>query len=82
LKDEEEKNKINPKEMFLANKDYSKFDENGIPTHNAKGDELGKKPRVKCEGIWAKQNEKYQKWLSAQGVPAEPEMITETPKAE
>ena len=68
--------------MFLANKDYSKFDENGIPTHNAKGAELGSKPRTKCEGIWAKQNEKYQKWLAAQGAPAEPEMKTETPKAE
>ena len=25
--------KVNPKEMFLKNDKYTKFDENGIPTH-------------------------------------------------
>jgi len=54
--------------MFLKMKDYSKFDEEGIPTHNAEGKELAKKARAKIEGVWKKQDEKYQKWAAANGV--------------
>ena len=54
------------KEMFLKMKDYGQFDENGIPTHNAEGKELSKKARSKCEAIWKKQNDKYQKWQENQ----------------
>jgi len=80
-KQQDEKDRVNPREMFLQHADYSKFDEQGIPTHNAKGDELGKRPRIKAEGVWNKQEEKYQKWLAKQ-TPAE-EMKTETkPTAE
>merc|ERR1712037_893588 len=37
------KKRINPSEMFKSETDkYSKFDEKGIPTHNAKGEEIPK----------------------------------------
>lgn len=35
--------KINPKEMFLNDERFSKFDENGLPTHDKEGKELSKK---------------------------------------
>ena len=38
-----EKGKIDPETMFKSNHaEYSAFDEHGVPTHDAKGDELSK----------------------------------------
>ena len=58
LKEQEEKDRVNPKEMFLGHKDYGQFDEDGIPTHNKEGKELAKKSRQKVEAMWKKQKEK------------------------
>eukprot|EP00828_Plagiopyla_frontata_P020855 TRINITY_DN267_c0_g1_i6.p1 TRINITY_DN267_c0_g1~~TRINITY_DN267_c0_g1_i6.p1 ORF type:complete len:609 (-),score=125.04 TRINITY_DN267_c0_g1_i6:43-1869(-) len=63
----EEKMKINPKEMFLKQTDlYSKFDENGIPTHNSEGSELEEKAKNRLKQEWHSQKKLYEKFLSKQ----------------
>lgn len=52
--------------MFLQKKEFSAFDENGIPTHNAEGKELAKKKLDQLKKLWDKQNDKHQKWLAKQ----------------
>ena len=46
----------------MTNK-YSKFDEEGVPTHNAKGEELSKEQLNKLKKEFAKHNKQHQKWL-------------------
>lgn len=48
--------------MFKAATDkYSKFDEQGIPTHNAAGEELSKKQRQGVEKDFAKRTADFAK---------------------
>jgi len=42
---------------------FSKFDEEGIPTHDAKGFEISKEQRNKFKKEFKKHDEKHQKWL-------------------
>merc|ERR1719369_169828 len=59
----EAKKRIKPSEMFKNETDkYSKFDEKGIPTHNAKGDELPKSQIKKLQKLYTKQEEAYNKF--------------------
>jgi len=59
------KKRINPSEMFKSETDkYSKFDEKGIPTHNAKGEEVPKSQIKKLQKLYAKQEETYKKFQS------------------
>ncbi len=52
--------RIPPSEMFKKETEkYSKFDSKGIPTHDTKGDEIGKKPRKKLEKLYEIQEKKY-----------------------
>lgn len=48
----------------MSQKDkYSKFDENGLPTHNEKGRELTKEELNKLKKDFAKHDEKYKQFL-------------------
>ncbi|VDP09540.1 unnamed protein product [Soboliphyme baturini] len=66
--EKESRKKIPPTEMFLqeTNK-YSKFDEQGIPTHDANGELLSKKARKKLEKLYEIQQKKYNEYLSEVG---------------
>lgn len=50
------KKSLDPKKMFLAQTDlYSKFDDDGIPTHDAQGAALSKAKFKKLKADWEKQ---------------------------
>ena len=51
--------------MFFGEK-YSKYDENGIPTHDEKAKELSESIRNKLKKEWNKQDGIYQTWLKSQ----------------
>ena len=55
---------MSAKDWYMSQKDkYSKFDENGIPTHNEKGRELTKEELNKLKKDFAKHEEKYKQFL-------------------
>nr|CCA14185.1 cysteinyltRNA synthetase putative [Albugo laibachii Nc14] len=65
-KEAEEKAKIDPKEMFLAQKDkYSKFDDQGLPTHDTSGEALSKGQQKRLSKEQAKQRTLYLKYQEA-----------------
>ncbi len=47
--------------------EFSKFDENGLPTHNNKDKELSEAIRNKLKKDQAKQQSVYEKWLAEKG---------------
>lgn len=52
---------IDPKEMFKSQTDlYSKFDEDGVPTHDAAGVELSKSAYKKFKKDWEKQKKLFE----------------------
>lgn len=53
---------IKPEQMFLGNPSYSQWDERGIPTHDAAGQELSKNARKKVVKEYEQQAELYQKY--------------------
>ncbi|XP_037854784.2 cysteine--tRNA ligase, cytoplasmic isoform X3 [Chlorocebus sabaeus] len=58
------KMKIPPSEMFLSETDkYSKFDENGLPTHDAEGKELSKGQAKKVKKLFEAQEKLYKEYL-------------------
>uniref|UniRef100_A0A2K6L4T2 Cysteine--tRNA ligase, cytoplasmic n=1 Tax=Rhinopithecus bieti TaxID=61621 RepID=A0A2K6L4T2_RHIBE len=72
LKEREEKRqaaklakmKIPPSEMFLSETNkYSKFDENGLPTHDAEGKELSKGQAKKVKKLFEAQEKLYKEYL-------------------
>ncbi|KAF2905309.1 hypothetical protein ILUMI_00863 [Ignelater luminosus] len=63
----EAQKKIPPTEMFKAETDkYSKFDSNGLPTHDAEGKELSKGLIKKLQKLQQAQEKKYQEYLASQ----------------
>lgn len=59
--------KIPPSELFKSCTDlYSKFDENGLPTHDKDGEPLSKSALKKVEKEYKKQQEVYEKYLAKQ----------------
>jgi cysteinyl-tRNA synthetase len=42
---------------------FSKFDDEGVPTHDAKGIEISKELKNKLKKEFKKHEEKHQKWL-------------------
>ncbi|XP_020826414.1 cysteine--tRNA ligase, cytoplasmic isoform X2 [Phascolarctos cinereus] len=59
-----EKMKIPPSKMFLAENDkYSKFDENGFPTHDAEGKELSKGQTKKLKKLFEGQDKLHKEYL-------------------
>uniref|UniRef100_W8B8T6 Cysteine--tRNA ligase, cytoplasmic n=1 Tax=Ceratitis capitata TaxID=7213 RepID=W8B8T6_CERCA len=62
----EAQKRIKPQEMFLSEKDkYSKFDENGLPTHDAEGKELSKGLIKKLTKLQQQQDARYKEYLTA-----------------
>uniref|UniRef100_A0A452TKZ9 Cysteine--tRNA ligase, cytoplasmic n=1 Tax=Ursus maritimus TaxID=29073 RepID=A0A452TKZ9_URSMA len=60
------KMKIPPSEMFLSESDkYSKFDENGLPTHDTEGKELSKGRAKKLRKLFEAQEKLYKEYLQA-----------------
>lgn len=56
--------KIPPSEMFLSENDkYSKFDENGLPTHDAEGKELSRGQAKKLKKLFEAQGRLHQEYL-------------------
>ena len=71
--EKETKAKIDPKAMFLAETDkYSKFDEEGVPTHDEKGEELPKGTVKRLKKDWAVQAKLFQWWQQKQAGGAAP----------
>jgi len=59
-----EEGKTLPGDIFLSEKDkYSKFDDKGIPTHDAEGKEIGKGPMKKLKDRYEKQVKAHAAWL-------------------
>jgi cysteinyl-tRNA synthetase len=56
--------------LFKAD-EYSKFDEEGLPTHNNKDKELSEAIRNKLKKEQVKQQQVYEKWLSSKDAPEE-----------
>merc|ERR1712232_41595 len=55
------KKKLDPKDMFRSQTDlYSKFDEEGVPTHGADGEPLPKKRVKKLKGEWDTQKKLFE----------------------
>ena len=51
---------VPPEEMFRSQTDkYSKFDEQGLPTHDTEGQPLGDKQLKKNRKAWQAQEKKY-----------------------
>lgn len=61
-----EKAAIEPATMFRDNAAYSQWDERGIPTHDSKGDELGKNMCKKVLKEYEAQVELHEKFLNGQ----------------
>ncbi|KAM8968371.1 cysteine--tRNA ligase, cytoplasmic isoform X1 [Sarcophilus harrisii] len=58
------KMKIPPSKMFLSESDkYSKFDENGFPTHDVEGKELSKGQTKKLKKLFESQEKLYKEYL-------------------
>ncbi|XP_044262435.1 cysteine--tRNA ligase, cytoplasmic [Tribolium madens] len=61
----EAQKKIPPSEMFKLETDkYSKFDENGLPTHDAQGKEISKGQLKKLQKLQQAQEKKHQEYLA------------------
>mmetsp|Transcript_111614 Transcript_111614/g.240626 ORF Transcript_111614/g.240626 Transcript_111614/m.240626 type:complete len:732 (+) Transcript_111614:80-2275(+) len=59
--EKEAKKKMDPKKMFLDQTDlYSKFDDDGVPTHGADGAELPKSRAKKLKQEWDKQKKLFE----------------------
>jgi len=57
----EAKKKLAPQDMFKAETDkYSKFDADGVPTHDEKGEELSKSSCKKLKKEWDKQKKLFE----------------------
>jgi cysteinyl-tRNA synthetase len=67
--EKEAKKAMPPNEMFLKEIDkYSKFDEQGIPTHDLEGKEVSKSARKKLEKAHEQQKKSYEEFLASKKV--------------
>jgi len=57
--------KVPPAEMFLKNPDYSKFDDKGMPTHDAKGEPVAKSKLKKLAKQFKAQDKAHKKYLKS-----------------
>lgn len=57
-----EKAKIPPQDMFRGLSEYSKFDEKGVPTHDAEGEPLSKSATKKLQKQWLLQDKLYKQY--------------------
>ncbi len=56
---------VPPQEMFLSQTDkYNRFDEHGLPTHDADGQPLSDKQIKKARKLWEAQERKFREHCS------------------
>ncbi|XP_055694070.1 cysteine--tRNA ligase, cytoplasmic isoform X2 [Lutzomyia longipalpis] len=61
----EAQKRVNPRQMFLRETDkYSKFDANGLPTHDAEGKELSKGQQKKLLKLQQAQEKRYSEYMA------------------
>ncbi|KAF7728406.1 hypothetical protein EC973_006214 [Apophysomyces ossiformis] len=58
-----EKGRVAPQDMFRSLDEFSKFDENGMPTHTKDGEELTKSRRKKLQKEWDTQKKLHEEYL-------------------
>merc|ERR1719273_2408780 len=58
--------KVPPSEMFRKDDKFSKFDDKGIPTHDANGQEISNAQKKKLKKIYEAQEKKYNEYLASQ----------------
>ncbi|KAK7744207.1 hypothetical protein SLS53_003728 [Cytospora paraplurivora] len=63
---QDEKAKFSHLEMFKTD-EYAEWDENGIPTKAANGEEVAKSKRKKLQKDWERQKKLHEDWLKRQG---------------
>ncbi|CAG9970651.1 unnamed protein product [Clonostachys byssicola] len=56
---------INPRDMF-RNENYSEWDEHGLPTKDAKGEEVTKSAKKKLVKLYERQQKLYKEWQDRQ----------------
>lgn len=56
---------VDPKEMFRT-AEYSQWDANGVPTHDAEGKEITKSQTKKLTKLMEAQRKKFEKWQQQQ----------------
>ncbi|KFA79595.1 hypothetical protein S40288_01137 [Stachybotrys chartarum IBT 40288] len=61
-----ERAKVDPRLMFMTYDKYLKWDENGIPTMDAAGNEVSESRRKKLAKEWEKQKKLHEEWLAKQ----------------
>ncbi|KEY70251.1 hypothetical protein S7711_04360 [Stachybotrys chartarum IBT 7711] len=61
-----ERAKFDPRLMFMTYDKYLKWDENGIPTMDAAGNEVSESRRKKLAKEWEKQKKLHEEWLAKQ----------------
>lgn len=64
---QDEKAKQSHLEMFKT-AEFSAWDENGMPTKDAKGEEIAKSKQKKLQKDWARQKKLHEDWLKRQGT--------------
>jgi cysteinyl-tRNA synthetase len=62
---QDEKAKLSPLQMFRT-EEYGEWDESGIPTRDAKGEEVTKTRRKKLTKDWERQKKLHDGWLASQ----------------
>jgi len=61
-----ERAKVDPLLMFRTSREYSEWDESGIPTLDAAGNVVTKNRRKKLVKEWEKQKKRHKEWLAMQ----------------
>ena len=61
-----EKGKLNPLEMFKADKEFSEWDEEGLPTKDANGEVVAKSRAKKLKKDWERQKKLHEAYLASQ----------------
>lgn len=59
-----EKGKLSPKEMFKSSSEFSKWDSDGLPTHDAQGEEISKSRAKKLKKEWDQQAKLHEAYLA------------------
>lgn len=58
-----EKGRINPVDMFKGRDEFSKFDDQGLPTHTKDGEEITKSRKKKLQKEWDTQKKLHDEYL-------------------
>ncbi|KAI8370507.1 tRNA synthetases class I (C) catalytic domain-containing protein [Radiomyces spectabilis] len=65
-----QKGKLPPQEMFKSSDEFSKFDDNGFPTHTKDGEEVTKSRKKKLQKEWDAQKKLHEEYVKEFGSTA------------